>query len=67
EANGGKEVSGTFIVPSDDATYLVHCGVPQHTEKGLKAQLVVGRGGKDLPSIPGITPPNYTGSLDRAR
>lgn len=63
EANGGKRVSGTFIVPSDDATLLAHCGVPQHTEKGLKGELVVGKGTKDLPSIPGVTPPNYAGTL----
>ena len=63
EANGGKQVSGTFIVPSGDATLLAHCGVPQHTEKGLKAELKIGKGAGDLPSIPGIAPPRYTGTL----
>jgi len=63
EANGGKQVTGTLIVPSDDATLLAHCGVAQHTEKGLKAELKIGKGNKDLPSIPGISPPNYTGTL----
>ncbi|MEE9346131.1 MAG: copper oxidase, partial [Methylococcales bacterium] len=49
-----------------DKTYLVHCDVAQHTENGMKAQLVVGKGNEDgdLPSIPGVTPPiwadNYT-------
>ncbi len=61
EAEGGHEKTGTFIVPGGDATYLVHCDMAQHTEKGLKAQLKVGRGAGDLPSIPGITPPRYTG------
>ena len=55
EANGGKSVTGTFIVPSDDATYLVHCDMAHHMEKGLKAQLVVGRGNGVLPSIPTIS------------
>lgn len=55
EASGGASRSGTFIVPSDDQTYLVHCDLAQHMEKGLKAQLVVGKGRGSLPSIPGIT------------
>jgi hypothetical protein len=59
EANGGVEVSGTFIVPAEDATYLVHCDVAQHMEKGMKAQLKVGRGGGDLWAIPGTTGPLY--------
>ena len=57
EASGGASRSGTFIVPSDDQTYLVHCDLAQHMEKGLKAQLVVGKGSGSLPSIPGITAP----------
>ena len=55
EAAGGATKTGTFIVPSDDRTYLIHCDVAQHMEKGMKAQLVVGAGGGDLPSIPGLT------------
>ena len=55
EAAGGATKTGTFIVPSDDKTYLVHCDVAQHMEKGMKAQLVVGKGSGDLPSIPGVT------------
>ena len=57
EASGGKRRTGTFIVPSDDRTYLAHCDVSQHMEQGLKAQLVVGAGDGALPSIPGITGP----------
>jgi len=57
EAAGGATQSGTFIVPGDDATYLVHCDVAQHMEKGMKAQLVAGRGGDDLWAIPGLTAP----------
>ncbi|MCB1665565.1 MAG: hypothetical protein KDI28_07270 [Pseudomonadales bacterium] len=55
EASGGQEVQGTFIVPGDDATYLVHCDITQHMEKGMKGQLTVGRGNGDLWSIPGVT------------
>ncbi|MGB4247757.1 MAG: multicopper oxidase domain-containing protein, partial [Pseudohongiellaceae bacterium] len=48
-------VMGSFIVPSDDATYLVHCDITQHMEKGMKAQLVVGAGSGDLWSVPGVS------------
>jgi len=61
EVNGKKHKTGTFIVPSTPYHYLVHCDIAQHTEKGMKAQLVVGEGGKkgDLPSIPGISEPKF--------
>jgi len=55
EAAGGESRTGSFIVPSDDRTYLVHCDMTQHMEKGMKAQLIVGRGSGDLWSIPGIS------------
>ncbi len=55
EVTGPKTVSGTIIVPGADDTYLVHCDISHHMEKGMKAQLVVGKGGKDIPSIPGLT------------
>ena len=55
EAGGKTKRSGIFIVPSDNATYLAHCDIAQHMEKGLKAQLVVGRGAGNLSSVPGIT------------
>ena len=57
ETNGGAKKSGTFIVPSGAKTYLVHCDVAQHMEKGMKAQLKVHGGDGDLPSIPGLTAP----------
>ncbi len=59
EVNGGHRMTGTFIVPNVDRTYFVHCDIAQHTEKGLKGQLKVGRGSGDLPSIPGFTEPRY--------
>lgn len=55
EANGGEKVQGSFIVPGDDATYLVHCDITQHMEKGMKAQLTVGKGSGDLWSVPGVS------------
>ena len=55
EAAGGQSRTGTFIVPGDDRTYLVHCDMAQHMEMGMKAQLKVGRGSGDLWSIPGIS------------
>jgi plastocyanin len=55
EAMAGKSVRGTFIVPGDDKTYLVHCDMAQHMEKGMKGQLKVGRGSGDLWSIPTVS------------
>ncbi len=55
EVTGPGEVSGTLIFPPNDKTYLVHCDISQHMEKGMKAQLKIGSGSGDLPSIPGIT------------
>lgn len=65
EVSGPGSVSGTLILPPGDKTYLVHCDIAQHMEKGMKAQLKVGKGGDDLPSIPGVTantyPDDYSG------
>jgi len=61
EAAGGRSKTGTFIVPGDARTYLVHCDIAQHMEKGMKAQLKAGRGSGNLPGIPGIS-----GELERA-
>jgi plastocyanin len=57
EANAGYSVSGTFIVPGDDRTYLIHCDMAQHMEKGMKGQLVVGSGSGDLWSVKGVSDP----------
>ncbi len=64
EVTGPRKISGTMIVPATDATYLAHCDISQHMEKGMKAQLVVGSGGDDLPSIPGVTPYLFTDSYE---
>ena len=55
EAPGKSTARGTFIVPGDDRTYLVHCDMAQHMEKGMRGQLVVGRGSGDLWGVPGIS------------
>ncbi len=55
ELTGPGKISGTLILPPGDKTYLVHCDIAQHMEKGMKSQLKVGKGSGDLPSIPGVT------------
>jgi hypothetical protein len=55
EVSGPAKISGTLILPPGDKTYLVHCDIAQHMEKGMKAELKVGKGDGDLPSIPGVT------------
>jgi uncharacterized cupredoxin-like copper-binding protein len=57
ELYGEGQLQASLIVPSQKKTYLVHCELPQHAEKGMKAQLKVDGGDGDLPSIPGISPP----------
>ena len=59
EVTGPGRVSGTFILPANDQTYLVHCDMAQHMEKGLKGQLIVGKGGLPIPSVPGATAPLF--------
>ncbi len=51
------QLKASLIMPSMKKTYLVHCELPQHMEKGMKAQLKVDGGDGDLPSIPGLTKP----------
>ncbi len=55
ELYGKGELQASLIMPSQKKTYLVHCELPQHAEKGMKAQLKVDGGDGDLPSIPGIS------------
>jgi hypothetical protein len=57
ELYGKGELKASLIMPSMKKTYLVHCELPQHMEKGMKAQLKVDGGDGDLPSIPGLTQP----------
>ena len=55
EAPGKATARGSFIVPGDDRTYLVHCDMAQHMEKGMRGQLVVGRGSGDLWGVAGVS------------
>lgn len=55
EVTGPGSETGTFILPNERETYMVHCGVPQHEEKGMKAQIKVDGGDGDLAGIPGVT------------
>lgn len=59
EATGGAQRTGTFIVPAEDRTYLIHCDMAQHMEKGMRGQLVVGRGSGDLWAVTGISDAFY--------
>jgi FtsP/CotA-like multicopper oxidase with cupredoxin domain len=57
ELFGAGELKASLIMPAQKKTYLVHCELAQHMEKGMKAQLKVDGGDGDLPSIPGISKP----------
>jgi hypothetical protein len=57
ELFGQGELKASLILPAQKKTYLVHCELAQHMEKGMKAQLKVDGGDGDLPSIPGISNP----------
>lgn len=57
EITGPAKITGTLILPAEDKTYLVHCDIAQHMEKGMKGELVVGKGSGTFPSIPGLTDP----------
>jgi plastocyanin len=62
EAPGGQQVTGTFIVPGEDRTYLLHCDLAQHMETGMRGQLVVGNGSGDLWSVTGVSDQFYRSS-----
>ena len=55
EAMGGFQKTGTFIVPGEDRNYLIHCDIAQHMEKGMRGQLVVGKGNGNLWSVSGVS------------
>lgn len=55
EVTGPGQDTGTYITGADPATKLVHCGVRQHQQRGMKAQVLVGGGEGDLPNVPGIS------------
>lgn len=55
EVTGPGEETGTFILPSEDESYMIHCGLGQHMQKGMKAQLTVGEGDGRVSNVPGYT------------
>jgi len=59
EVSGGHSQTGTFIVPGDNRTYLVHCDMAQHMEKGMRGQLKVGSGSGDLWGVAGVSDQFY--------
>ena len=59
EVEGGRQKSGTLIVPGGDHTYLIHCDLSQHMEKGMRGQLVVGKGSGNLWGVPTISDDFY--------
>ncbi len=59
EASGGQSMTGTFIVPADAQTYLIHCDMAQHMEKGMRGQLVIGGGSGDLWGVTGVSDQFY--------
>ncbi len=62
EAMGGQSQTGTFIAPSENQNYLVHCDMAQHMEMGMRGQIIVGKGSGDLWSVTGITNHFYRAS-----
>ena len=62
EANANRTVTGTFIVPFDAKTYLIHCDISQHMQKGMKGMLIVGAGSGKISGVPGETGYFFTGS-----
>jgi plastocyanin len=59
ETPGGQSMTGTFIVPADEETYLIHCDMAQHMEKGMRGQLVSGGGSGDLWGVAGVSTQFY--------
>lgn len=54
EVDGPGRVSGSFVLPAEPTTLLVHCGLPSHQQMGMKAQIRVAGGAGDLPNIQGL-------------
>jgi len=66
EAMAGQSQQGVFIVPPEDNTYLIHCDMSQHMEKGMRGQLVVGKGSGNLWAVSGISDAFYRAPYQRA-
>jgi hypothetical protein len=55
EASGESTQEGSFIVPPEARTYLIHCDIAQHMEKGMRGQLLVASGSGNLWAVAGIS------------
>lgn len=55
ELTGAGQETGTFITGAEQASLLVHCGVLQHQQKGMKGQVLVDGGLGDIPNILGVS------------
>lgn len=53
-AGPGRE-TGTFILPGEQRTIMVHCGLPQHMQKGMKGEIRIAGGDRRAANIPGVT------------
>ncbi len=54
EVDGPGQDTGTFITSANPGSVMVHCGVSQHQQKGMKAQILVAGGTGNIPNIPGV-------------
>ncbi len=68
ELTGPAEETGSFITTAEAKSLLVHCGVAQHQQKGMKAQILQNGGEGDIPNILGISglPPEDRPDADQA-
>jgi hypothetical protein len=55
EVDGGESDQATWIAPGGATSLMVHCGVNQHQQKGMKAQFLVDGGEGDVPNIPSVS------------
>ncbi|MFB6116141.1 MAG: cupredoxin domain-containing protein [Candidatus Nanosalina sp.] len=57
EVDGPGRDTGSFVTPNITETLLVHCGLPQHMQKGMKAMMKINGGDGEISNIPGHTGP----------
>ena len=55
EVDGPGRATGTLILPGERRTLMVHCGLPQHMQKGMKGEIRIAGGDRRAANIPGVT------------
>ncbi|MFB6242128.1 MAG: cupredoxin domain-containing protein [Candidatus Nanosalina sp.] len=55
EVDGPGQDTGIFIVPNVTETLLLHCGIPQHMQKGMKGMIKINGGDGQISNVPGFT------------